>query len=188
MSLASSVYGTTRCGTSVPSLLLHLHPERQVVAVVVAVVLEAAVVDHQAARVRAVAAGVPAQRPLAAGELAQDRRVPMPMCSRSVASSHVLVVDPAPAVAGDLVAELDAGRRQLGVALQRHRDAEHGERQAALLELAQDAPDADARAVLVDRLHAHVARRVGRRRRPSRTGSCSLPASPCSTLFSPPSS
>jgi hypothetical protein len=45
--------------------LLHLQPEGQVVAVVVAVVFEAAVVGHQAARVGAVAAGVPAQRPLA---------------------------------------------------------------------------------------------------------------------------
>ena len=41
-----------RCAPSVAS---HLHPERQVVAVVVGVVLEAAVLGHQPARVRAVA-------------------------------------------------------------------------------------------------------------------------------------
>jgi hypothetical protein len=61
----------------------------------------------------------------------------MRMCSRSVASSHVLVVDPLPAVAGDLVAQFDEGLRDVGDALQRHADAEHGQRQAALLELAQ---------------------------------------------------
>jgi hypothetical protein len=51
-----------------------------------------------------------------------------------------LVVDPAPAVAGDLVAEFAEGGGELRVALQRHRHAEDGERQAAALELAQDAP------------------------------------------------
>jgi CheY-like chemotaxis protein len=72
---------------------------------------------------------------------------------------QVLVVDPAPAVAGDLVAQLDEGLGQLGVTLQRHRDAEDGQRQAAALELAQDAPH--PRAVLVDALHRQVAGRVG---------------------------
>ena len=47
--------------------------------------------------------------------------------------------------------------------LERHRDAEHGERQAAALELAQQPPHAHARAVFVDRLHAEVPIRVGGR-------------------------
>ncbi|MNI52732.1 hypothetical protein D3C73_1075350 [compost metagenome] len=44
---------------------LYLHPEGQVVAVVVAVIFETAVVRHQAARAGAVAPGVPTQRPRA---------------------------------------------------------------------------------------------------------------------------
>jgi hypothetical protein len=53
--------------------------------------------------------------------------------------------------------------RQLGVALQGHADAKHGQRQAALLKLAQDAPHAGTRAVFVDALHAQVALRVAGR-------------------------
>src|SRR5437762_1429034 len=56
----------------------------------------------------------------------------------------LLIADPAPAMAGDLVARLGAGDRDLGMPLERHRDAEHRERQAAPLELAQDAPHAHA--------------------------------------------
>jgi hypothetical protein len=78
------------------------------------------------------------------------------MCSRSDRLVDVLVVDPAPAVAGDLVAQFDEGGGEVGVALQRHADAEHGERQPRFLELAQDAPDAGARAVFVDAFHAQV--------------------------------
>ena len=141
--------------------LLDLHPERQVIAVVVAVVLEAAEVGHQPARVGAVAAGVPAQRPLA-GELLDDLH----------ADAHVLafrrlvdalVADPAPAVAGDLVAQLLERRGRLRIALQGHRNAEHGQRQATLLELAKDAPDTGARAVFIDAFHARMAIRVRRR-------------------------
>jgi CheY-like chemotaxis protein len=99
----------------------------------------------------------------------------------------VLVVDPAPAVAGDLVAQLDEGGGHLGVALQRHRHAEDGQRQAAALELAQDAPDAHARAVLVDASMLRCrAGKAGGLNISDRN--CSLPASPCSTEFSPPSS
>jgi hypothetical protein len=49
------------------------------------------------------------------------------------------------------------------VALQRHRHAEDGQRQAAALELAQDAPHTDPRAVFVDAFHRQVAARVARR-------------------------
>ena len=62
-----------------------LHPVRQVVGVGVGVVEEAAVLDDESARVRAVAAGVPADR-RRAGQLA-DRLDGRRMCSRSVASS-----------------------------------------------------------------------------------------------------
>jgi hypothetical protein len=74
----------------------------------------------------------------------------------------VLIVDPAPAVAGDLVAQGHARGSDLRVALERHGHAEDRERKVAALELPQDAPDAHPRPVFVDRLHAEMARRVGR--------------------------
>ena len=55
----------------------------------------------------------------------------------------VLVVDPAPAVAGDFVAQRLERRRELRVAFKRHGNAEDGQRQLPFLELAQEAPDAD---------------------------------------------
>ncbi len=138
-------------------------PERQVVAVVVAVVLEAADVAQQPPRVGAVAPGVPAGRRLA-GERS-DRLDAGQHVSVLRGFVDLLVVDPAPAVARDLVARFDERARDLGVALQGHAHAEYRQRQAAALELAQDAPHAHARAVFVDRLHAQVAVRVGRRAR-----------------------
>jgi hypothetical protein len=70
---------------------------------------------------------------------------------------HGLVVNPAPAVAGDLVAQFLEGGGQVRVAFQRHAHAKHGERQAALLEFAQDAPHARTRTVFVNAFHADVA-------------------------------
>ena len=58
------------------------------------------------------------------------------------------------------MAEIEAGAYEFRIALHGHGHAEHGQRQAALLELAENAPGADPRAVLVDRLHAHVPCRV----------------------------
>ncbi len=136
-----------------------LGPEGQVVAVVVGVVDEAAVLDDEAARVGAVAAGVPAQR-RAARQLADDLHADAHVLALG-GFVDVLVVDPAPAVAGDLVAQVHKGLRHIRMALQRHRHAKDRQRQAALFELAQDAPDACARAVLIEALHAHVPRRVG---------------------------
>src|SRR5664279_3765156 len=118
---------------------LDLRPERQVVAVVVAVVVVAALLDDEPPRVRAVAAGVPAERPLAAGELPDQARglVDVTALGRF---RQVLVVDPAQAVAGDLVVPGHEGLDELWIAPQRHADAEDGERELAALELAQDAP------------------------------------------------
>ena len=65
-------------------------------------------------------------------------------------------------MARDLVAEGDERRRRLRVALERLRDAEHGERERTTLELTENSPDAGARAVFVDRLHAHVPRGIRR--------------------------
>ena len=99
----------------------------------------------------AVAAGIPAQR-ARTGQLFDGLHAQEHVFALG-GLVHVLVVHPAPAVAGDLVAQLDAGRGQFGMALQGHAHAEHRQRQPPLLELAQDAPDASARAIFVDALH-----------------------------------
>ena len=64
--------------------------------------------------------------------------------------AHVLIVNPAQAVAGDLVAVFDKGADHVRVALHGHADAKYGQRQAALAKLAQDAPGTGARAVFVE--------------------------------------
>ncbi|MNN09878.1 hypothetical protein D3C81_1227840 [compost metagenome] len=138
----------------------HLGPEGQVVTVVVGVVQQAAVLHHQPARVGAVPAGVPAERHFA-GQFLDDLHADAHVLALG-GFVDVLVVNPAPAVAGDFVAQLDERARQLGMALERHRHAEDRQRQLALLELAQDAPDPGARAVLVHAFHAHVPLGIGR--------------------------
>ena len=117
--------------------------------------------DNQAAGVRAVASGVPAQ-----GRLAED----LPQdgdCLGHVRALGVLVdqliADPAQSVAGNLVTELLEGRSRLGVAAHRRGDRKYGERQMTPLEGAQHPPQAGSRAVFVQRLHAHVAHRKGLR-------------------------
>jgi len=95
--------------------LFHLHPEGQVVAVVIAVVFEAAVVSHQSARARAVAPGVPAQR-AAACQLGDRFHAQAHMFAFG-GFVHVLVMHPAPAMAGNFVAQFRERRRQFGVAL-----------------------------------------------------------------------
>jgi len=131
-------------------------PVRQVVRVAVGVVQEAAVLDDQPARVGAVAARVPAQR-RRAGE-PRDRVDGTRDVLALDVLGHVLVADPAPAVARDLVAVAQVGVDERGAAQQRHPDAEDRQRDAALAEQPQQAPRARARPVLVERLHAHVAR------------------------------
>ena len=58
------------------------------------------------------------------------------------------------------MAQLDKGLRQLRVPLQRHAHAKHGQGQAALFKLAQQAPHTGARTIFVDAFHAQVPRRV----------------------------
>ncbi len=74
----------------------------------------------------------------------------------------VLIVNPSIAMARDFMTQFDECARNLRMAFDRHADAEYRQRQAALVEFAQNAPHAGARAVLVNRLHAHVARRKRR--------------------------
>ena len=132
-----------------------LEPVGQIVGVGIGIVEEAALLDHQAPGIGAVAAGVPADRAAAGGPLDRlDRALEMrPL----LGLGHVLVVDPAPAVARDLEAGLDHRPAAAGVALERHADGVDRERQAALLEQPQDPPEAGAGAVFVDRLDVQIA-------------------------------
>lgn len=66
-------------------------------------------------------------------------------------------------MAGDLVTARLERRERFGVAGQRAGHAEDGQRQFALIEHPQHAPQPGARAVLVERLHAHVSVREGLR-------------------------
>ncbi len=136
-----------------------LLPERQVVAVMVGVVGKAAMLDHEAARVGRVAPRVPAlrRRP----RQVTENRHGFAQVRALGGFVDVLVRDPAQPVAGDLMAQLLERGHRLGMARQRLRHAEHGQRQLAVLEQAQQAPQAGARAVFVERLHAHVARGEG---------------------------
>ena len=143
-----------------------LHPERQIVAVVVAVVAKAALLHHQPPRVGAVAAGVPAGGRFAE-QIGQhvDRLLHMLPFGFGV---HRLIVDPAPAVAYHVVVGLFDRLDDLRMTRQRHRDAEHRQRQAALLEFAVDAPEAGARTIFVERIHRHMA--IGIAGRPDDVG------------------
>ena len=111
--------------------------------------------DHQASRIRRITAGVPAER-RTAGERTLDRDRAFEVLALDVLG-NILVMDPAPAMACNLVALFDTGLGELRMPLHRHRHREHGQRQAATFELAQDAPAADAGAIFVDRLHTEVA-------------------------------
>src|SRR6476646_9436717 len=134
----------------------------KVIVVVVGIVDEPAVLDHELARVRAGAPGVPAERTLA-GELAVnlDRALHVLALDRF---GDILVVDPAPSVARDLVPGLEQRVDRGGVALHRHRDPVYGKRHLVAREELEDPPHTYARAVLVDRLHRHVAHALQRPR------------------------
>src|SRR5262249_9613793 len=70
--------------------------------------------------------------------------------------ADVLVVDPPPAVAHDLVAGLDDRRGGFGVALERGGHREDADLDAVRRERAHETPEADAAAVLVHRLDLQV--------------------------------
>src|ERR1700674_645081 len=118
----------------VPMGSLHHGPKRQVVSIVVRVVENASVLHHQAARVRAVSTCVPAERRLA-GQALYDLHTDIHVLAFS-ALVYVLVMDPAPAVAGDLMTQLDEGGGHIRVAFQGHEHPEDGERKLAPLEFA----------------------------------------------------
>ena len=73
---------------------------------------------------------------------------------------HILVVDPAPAVADHVIVRRLNRLDHLGMTRQRHGDAKHGQRQSPLAELIMDAPETGAAAVLIQRIHRHMPVRV----------------------------
>ena len=156
------VVGLQRIGDDQVALPRRLRPERQIVRIIVGVVEEAALLRDDPARVGAGPAGIPAERALA-GQLPVhlDRALHV---GALVGFRHILIVDPPPAVRGDLVPGLQEGLHHRRIALHRQRDAEHGERNIVALEQPQQPPDAGARSIFVDLLHAHVPRARHRRR------------------------
>ena len=136
-----------RIGHDQVRLALYGLPEGQLLAVIVAVVGEAAFLDKQAARIHARSiAAVPASRPLADRLL--QRLDGLPDVLALLLFGELEVAHPAPAVAADVPAGGPDRLRSRQVSLQRQRAAEHGERHPALLEGAVDAPEAHAAAVL----------------------------------------
>jgi hypothetical protein len=131
-----------------------LGPVRKVVRVAVGVVDEAAVLDDEPARRGAVAPRVPALgRPAGEAHDRVDRALEVLAFGRLV---RVLVADPAPAVARDLVAVAEERVDDRRMPQHRHAHAEDREGHAAVAEEPQQPPDAGARPVLVERLHAQV--------------------------------
>ena len=139
----------------------HFRPEGQIVAVVVAVIVEAAVLHHQLAGVGAVAPGVPARRRLA--EKVGQHVHRLVKVFALLADIHALVVDPAPAVAHHVVIRCLDCLDDLRMTRQRHRHAKDRQRQAALLKFTVDPPESGAAAVFVEGVHRHVFIRVAGR-------------------------
>src|SRR6185369_7846876 len=120
-----------------------------------------AFLDGQLSGVGGDPAGVPADRPRAACFFNRlDRELHV---ASLFGDADLLVVDPAPAMARDLVAGLGHGAGAVGIARDRHADGIAGEVQLARRERTQDAPESGAAAVLVDRLDGFVAPAGSRR-------------------------
>src|SRR5206468_12743313 len=139
----------------------YLGPVGQVVVVGVGVVEEPAFLDHQAARVRAEASRVPAERP--AARQAREALDGATHVRALDLLAHELIVEPAPAVAHDFVPGLDDGGGSVRVSLERHGHGEYADLDAVLGEDAHEAPEPRAGPVLVHRLDLKVAHALDRK-------------------------
>ena len=138
--LQAAVVGVEAVGDDEVAATRDFGPVGQVVVVGVAVVEEAADLDHQAARVRAGAAGVPADGP--AADQPRDGFDVVAHVGALEVFRHELVVDPALSVAGDFEAAAGDRGGDLGVTLQCHADGVDRGRSARVREHAQDFPRA----------------------------------------------
>ncbi len=68
-------------------------------------------------------------------------------CSRSSYSAHIVIIDPAIAVANDLMPIREKGLNSLGAFLKRAYDAENADADIELFENSKQTPDADARTI-----------------------------------------
>ena len=142
-------------------LARHEGPVWQIVVVGVGVVEKSAFLDDQAARVGTEPAGVPAERsaPCHAREALDGASDVLALDLLA----HELVVDPAPAVAHDLVPRFHNGGGGLGMALERHRHGEDADLDPVAGERPHEAPEPDAAAVLVHRLDLKISHALERR-------------------------
>ena len=130
-------------------------PIGQIVGVGIRRVEEAPVLEHGLERIDRVAAGIPAERPLAGClGMQADRLSEM---GALLVLGDVFIVDPFEAVARDFPARFPHRRDCLGGALERSRDTEHGHRHVAVREQPPKPPKSRARAVFVHRFDVHVA-------------------------------
>src|SRR5262249_40455488 len=133
---------------------VHLHPVREIVVVGVGVVKESTGFDHEPACVGAEPTRVPAEGPLARHLCEAVDGQPDVLALDGLA--HELIVDPAPAVAHHLVTGFDDRAGRLRMTLESHGHREHADVDPSFRKQFQEAPEADAAAVLVDRLDLEV--------------------------------
>src|SRR5579883_59536 len=143
------VVGFERIGDDEVIVIAHANPEGQLVAEIVAVVPEAAMLDQEPARIDARPAVEPADG-RRAGQLLDRGDGALDMLALLV-FLHLVIIEPAPAMADDLVSVFDEGASQFGAHIQAADDAEHADFHAETLEDAQQPPAADARPVFEDR-------------------------------------
>src|SRR5262249_43457538 len=133
----------------------HGFPEWELIAVIVGIVKEPALLDDEPTCIHAGAiAAIPAERPFA--DRCLQRRDGLADMLALLGFGQLVVLDPAPTMAADIEARCAdrVGRRP--VALQRERTAKHGHRQAALMKQPHQAPETDATAIFEHALRSEI--------------------------------
>ena len=135
----------------------HRDPIGQFVVVGIRVVQETTFLDQQAARVLArTVAAIPAKRALP-GQIGNRRDCACDLFTLFF-FRQLEMLDPAPAMAADVVLGRGNGIGDARVALQRQGAAEQGQWQATLAKQFENAPDADAAAEFVHAFEREIAR------------------------------
>ena len=144
--IAAVVISLVRVWNDQMGLSGHFDPVGQFVVEGITVVEKSSCFHEQAPRVRSRPPGHPAHR--AHPGQALDNIHSLAYVLALYLFVNMVIVDPAIAVADDLMAALDEGVCHLRVTCQRRRHAENTERNVEPGKDAQHAPDADPRAVL----------------------------------------